>query len=465
MPEWKPFPKQEFALMRTEYEVLYGGARGGGKSDAGIAWLLYGVGEPKYRALVIRKNYVDLLDWFDRAARIYCSPPFNAKASGKNCFEFPSGAKIHLGHLSDSGAYQKYQGHEYQAMLVEELTQIPSEELYLKLIASCRSTVKGLRPQVFCTCNPGEVGHAWVKRRFVSPSVPMTPFVDAVSGRSRIYVPATVSDNPALMEADPEYVKFLDSLPEDLKAWWRYGSWEQQKVKGAIYGDEIDVAVADNRITRVDFVRNRPVFVAFDLGLSDEQVCYFFQIIGKDIRIIDVFAANNKEFQFYASVLVESGYGVRTVYLPHDGTKRSADTLKSFKDILEENGFKVRINRRTSSIWGDIQKVRANFWRLSFDSEKLADALEHLRAYRRKWLPDKELFLDEPIHDIHSHYADALREVIMAVLGEKIEQEEKQKDPIWNNGLDTLSFMPQIEDDYNSLHSNFVNRTGGKVQY
>ena len=286
--EWIPSEKQEKALTATAFEVLYGGARGGGKTDAGIAWLLYPIENPKYRALVIRKNYTDLMDWYDRAEAIYCRPPFNAVARGREEFEFPSGAKIKLGHLQDSKSYTKYQGHEYQRMLIEELTQIPTEELYLKLIASCRSTI-GVKPQVFCTCNPGEVGHAWVKRRFVSPSTPMTQFVDPISGRTRIYISATVDDNPHLLKKDPDYVNFLNSLPTDLKGWWRYGSWEDAKVKGAIYGDEMMIAQSQLRVGDFSVVPNYPVYTAWDLGLGDTQVCWFFQVIGEEIRFIDLF--------------------------------------------------------------------------------------------------------------------------------------------------------------------------------
>jgi hypothetical protein len=89
--------------------------------------------------------------------------------------------------------------------------------------------VKELRPQVFATTNPGGIGHLWVKKRFVDPSPPGKPFKDPTSGRSRIFIPATVDDNPILMQVDPDYVRMLDAIKdtdEDLYKAWRLGDWD-----------------------------------------------------------------------------------------------------------------------------------------------------------------------------------------------------------------------------------------------
>ena len=127
----------------------------------------------------------------------------------KGEIRFPSGAALILGHLKDDNAYEKYQGHEYHRMLIEELTQIPNEESYLKLISSCRSTIPELRPQVFATTNPGGRGHGWVKKRWKLEKNPkvLTRTTDEESGRTRVFIPAKVDDNPHIMKNDPGYVK------------------------------------------------------------------------------------------------------------------------------------------------------------------------------------------------------------------------------------------------------------------
>lgn len=228
MREWRPHPKQELALQRVEFEVLFGGARGGGKTDSGLVFLLDDIQNPRYRALVIRRNSDDLSDWVNRAVEMYSD--LGAKIAYRPAeIRFPSGAIIKTGHLKDEQAYTKYQGHEYQRMVIEELTQIPDEKRYMQLLSSCRSTVEGMKAQVFCTTNPGGVGHLWVKKRFVDVAEAGVPFTDPISGRKRIFIPSTIDDNPTLTEADPQYIKFLDSLKatdEELYKAWRLGDWD-----------------------------------------------------------------------------------------------------------------------------------------------------------------------------------------------------------------------------------------------
>jgi len=233
--DWIPFPKQEMALNSTAFETLFGGARGPGKTAAGQVWLIGPEYEPnktyifhpKYRALILRRDYDDLVDWLDRAASFYSS--LGVSISGLPAvIRFPSGALFRTGHLKDRRSYEKYLGHEYQRILIEELTLIPQESYYLRVLGSCRSTISELKPKIFCTSNPDGPGHAWVKRRFIDPAPWGKEFIGADTGRTRIFIPATIDDNPILKEVDPGYVNYLDGLkkvnPELYKA-WRLGDW------------------------------------------------------------------------------------------------------------------------------------------------------------------------------------------------------------------------------------------------
>jgi len=260
---WKSHPgPQTEALKRPEFEILYGGARGGGKTDAGLAWLLRHIDNPKYRALVIRKNADDLSDWVDRAREMYRDTGANFAYRPAE-ITFPSGARFRTGHLKDDASYGKYLGHEYHRMVIEELTQIPTEELYLKLISSCRSTVPELRPQVFATTNPGSLGHAWVKARFVDVAPSGKTYIDQVTGRARIFIPAKVRDNPTLVDNDPAYLSFLDGLPDQLRRAWRDGDWDI--IAGQVFSEWIN---ATHVVEPFEVPREWPVWIAMDWGVN-----------------------------------------------------------------------------------------------------------------------------------------------------------------------------------------------------
>lgn len=228
-PKWRANPgPQTSALQSAAYETLMGGARGGGKTSAGMAWLTRHIADSRYRALVIRRNATDLSDWLDRAREMYSYHGGRIVGNPPE-IRWPSGARFRVGHLADAESYSKYMGHEYHRVLVEELTQIATEQQYLALIASCRSTTLDLPPRVFATTNPGGPGHQWVRQRFIDPAPPLTYFVDPVSRRTRVFVPARVEDCPQLMLGDPDYVRSLDALQaadEELYKAWRLGLWD-----------------------------------------------------------------------------------------------------------------------------------------------------------------------------------------------------------------------------------------------
>lgn len=226
--EWRPQPRQERFLESPAREILFGGARGGGKTDAGIIWVALPAMREKhsrFRGLVLRDTANSLADWIDRADSIYRRTGARLVKSPWLHFVWPWGAKIFMGHLRDSRSISNYLGREFQRVLIEELTTIGDFKLYLKLLGSLRSTVKGLVPRIAATTNPGGAGHYWVKKRFVDPAPPNTLFREKGSPLTRIFIPSLVTDNKILCDIDPAYVSYLDSLPDKLKKAWRFGDW------------------------------------------------------------------------------------------------------------------------------------------------------------------------------------------------------------------------------------------------
>lgn len=417
---WRPNAgKQTEVLTRTEREILYGGRRGGGKTDAGIAWLLYDKDIPKYRALVIRKNATDLNDWCDRARRIYEPLGAQTRGSMQMEFQFPSGSVIRTGHLNDTKAYEKYQGHEYQKMLIEELTQIPSELNYEMLISSCRSTIPEIKAQVFSTCNPDGPGFAWVKKRWNLSGIPTEPIVTKITDTEtkkrldRVFVPAGLSDNPYLDE-DQSYRAFLNSLPDGLRQAWRDGSWDEPVIDGAYYSLELLQMKNENRIRFIPYDPMLKVHTVWDLGIDDSMAVGFWQKTAKDITLIDYYENEGFGLKHYWDMIedkrVNKKYLYGTYYLPHDARHRM---LTADGNTVEQEFQKLGMSKTEIIPVGDvqlgIQRVRLMFPKMFISEQPCVQFLNCIRNYRKKW-DDKLLkYHDQPIHDWTSHGADMLR--------------------------------------------------------
>lgn len=234
---WTPQPKQAAFMARPEYEALYGGAAGGGKSDALVIEALRQVGVPHYKGLILRKTFPQLAELIDKSLnyypRAFPGARYNASA---HTWTFPSGAKILFGSMQYTKDRTRYQGQAYDFIAFDELTHFTWEE-YSYLFSRNRPNGPGTRVYIRATANPGGVGHGWVKERFVTASRPMTTIWEDVNWRepdgterrarqSRIFVPSSVFDNPALLRNDPNYVRNLASMPEAERNALLYGDWD-----------------------------------------------------------------------------------------------------------------------------------------------------------------------------------------------------------------------------------------------
>lgn len=234
---WSPQPKQRMFQQRPEYEALYGGAAGGGKSDALLTEALRQVHIPHYRGIIFRKTYPQLTDLIDRSRELYTKAfPRTAYNSTAHCWSFPSGAKIFFGNLPRDEDRFNYQGKHYDFVAFDELTQFTWVQ-YSYLMSRNRPNGPGTRVYMRATANPGGIGHGWVKDRFVTAAVPMTTIWETYEvrkpdgtisemKRDRIFVPSTVFDNQALLDNDPNYLANLAMLPEAEKNALLYGSWD-----------------------------------------------------------------------------------------------------------------------------------------------------------------------------------------------------------------------------------------------
>ena len=276
--EYKPTPKQAQFLTAKQRHVCYGGARGGGKSwvvrlDAMHKALTY----PGIKLLIVRRTYQELRNNHVAPLRemLHGIAVYN---DSKKLFTFANGSTIALGYCATDNDLGQYQGAEYDVIYIDEATNL-MEEWIKKLNACVRGTDPRMPKQTYYTCNPGGPGHAYIKRLFVDRR-----FEGAERPEDYIFIRAKVTDNKALMEAQPEYIEQLKVLPPKLRKMWLDGSFEV--ADGAFFEDFVDdeKGYAERRWTHVipakgfRLPRTWEVYRAFDWGYRRPYAMLYFAI-------------------------------------------------------------------------------------------------------------------------------------------------------------------------------------------
>ena len=215
--------RQKAFLDAGETEVLYGGAAGGGKSYGQVIdALLFALTYPGSRQLLLRRSFPELERSLIRTARaLYPASVFTYR-SGEHSGYFANGSILDFGYLFSEGDVYQYQSAEYDIIRFDELTHFTKFQ-YLYMISRIRGA-NGYPKQIKSSTNPGGIGHAWVKERFIDPAPFGTPFLGE-DGSRRIFLPARIEDNRFLTEKDPDYRRRLESLPSEERRALLHGEW------------------------------------------------------------------------------------------------------------------------------------------------------------------------------------------------------------------------------------------------
>ena len=253
----RPTPHQEAFLRLQCLEALYGGAAGGGKSDAQLMAALQYVDVPGYSAIIFRRTYQDLAlaDGLIPRSHEWLTGKDARYAADTHTWHFPSGATVAFGYMDGPNDHYRYQGSAYQFIGWEELTQF-EEYKYLFMFSRMRALEGSSVPlRVRSTSNPGGIGHRWVKRRFIDTATKET---DAV------YVPAKLSDNPHLRADYAVSLSYLDSVT---RARYLNGDWSVIENDVFVYPFDRAVHVESTPSRDPNYYRRR--VVGADPGKSD----------------------------------------------------------------------------------------------------------------------------------------------------------------------------------------------------
>jgi len=329
------YPQQEKFYNAMNAHIAYGGARGGGKSEAMRTKfvhlsLLY----PGLKLLLLRRTFPELRENHIIPLKLMLhSEEKDGRIATYNdtekAFIFPNGSRLKLGYCDSEDDVFQYQGQEYEVIGLEEATHFTESQM--RFLTTCnRTTREDFAPRMYYTANPGGVGHQWFKRLFVDRD-----FTDDENPDDYVFFPAKVTDNIALMKNNPGYYRNLLNLPEDQRRAYLDGDWNV--VEGQFFKEfNRDIHVVEPFQIPDNWYKYR----ALDYGL-DMLACYWIAVDMQDnAYIYKELHESNLIITEAAKKIIEysKGEDIRTTYAPPDLWNRRQDTGMSATEIFLKNG-------------------------------------------------------------------------------------------------------------------------------
>lgn len=332
-------PKQLRFLESTADETLYGGAAGGGKSYGQLVdTLLYGLKYKGSKQLFLRRRFTDLDKTIVRMALENYPRDLYKYNKSSHTMTFINGSVVDFGYLDNEGDVYQYQSAEYDVIRFDELTHF-TERMYVYLISRLRGA-NDFPKAVKSTTNPGGTGHVWVKERFVDIGPPNE--IHKFTAGTRIYIPASIYDNPFLLKKDPAYIQRLQNLDERERKALLEGCWD---ITDGVFFPEIrreihvvtafDIPADWNRYFVMDY--GLDMLAGYCVAVSPSGWCYVYRELyeGKDSGgtglIVSDAAARIKELVGKDKIL--------QYYAPPDLWNRQKDTGKSIAQLFREQGI------------------------------------------------------------------------------------------------------------------------------
>lgn len=350
---YEPNAKQSLFHECDADEVVYGGAKGGGKSCALVMeCLAYGLENAGAQLYIFRETYDDLeaniiREWKEKVPR-----ELYTYHESKHVATLINGSVVKFRYIRSYADAEGYQGRSMDWIGVDELTK--HEKRTIQVLLSCLRSPKGFKPTFRGTCNPGGIGHTWVKEEYIEATgYGDHPTIDPITNGTRVFIPAKVYDNVVLMQNDPNYVKRLENLPEKERKAFLDGDWDI--FEGQYFGEF-----------------KRHIHVVEPFVIPDHWQRYRFLDYGLDMlaaywAAIDTYGNAFIYKELYESDLIISDAArrivdmtsekIRFTYAPPDLWNRRQDTGKSASDLFRENGVSfVKANNERIQGWLNLKE-------------------------------------------------------------------------------------------------------------
>ena len=285
--------KQYAFLSATEKHVGFGGARGGGKSWAvRTKAKILATSYKGIKILIVRRTFPELINNHINTLRdeLYDVAVYNKT---EKVFTFPNGSTIKFGYCNNDKDMDQYQGAEFDVIFLDEATQL--QELWIKKIIACLRGVNDFPKRIYYTCNPGGASHAYFKRLFIDKRYEAGEHPEAYR-----FIQALVTDNKALMESQPDYIKQLEALPSKLRKAWLEGGWDL--FEGQFFEDFVDNPkhYADRQFTHVidpfEIPAGWKIYRSFDWGYNKPFSCGWWAVDydGVVYRILELYGCTEE---------------------------------------------------------------------------------------------------------------------------------------------------------------------------
>jgi len=421
-----------FLASRTD-EVLFGGAAGGGKSFALLLWAAFPISIPGYRGLLLRRTYRELeLSLIDESRQIY--PRLRGAGAAYNeqrkTWTFRSGAQIVFGHCDNERDVHRYQSAQFARIGVDQVESFTRYQ-YTYLLSRLRN-VASIPNQIRATANPGGIGAAWVKRRWIdvlSPNAVKWFLGEEQVERgtphamSRQFIPARVYDNPKLLEVDPGYISRLMALPDRERAQLLDGRWDIGHA-GLVY-DEYDATV--HVVEQFDPPKEWQRFRAVDFGYNNAFVCqwwarspddelYLYREIYETQQLVSALGPRIRD--------LSAGETIRWTVADHDAENRAELNKHGVRTIparkaVEDGIQEVRKRLHRDAVRGKPRLYVMRDCVVRRDQRLLSASLpsstiEEFELYARETVTEGRSVKEVPIKE-HDHGMDAMRYLCMGL--------------------------------------------------